>query len=337
MKKIIYLAFMLLCVSTLSAQDEKKPLVVASASMIHDMLDAIGGAFVQTDVIVPIGSDPHLYEATPSDTRLLHRADMVLVNGLTFEGWLDELIDNSGSQAEVVRITRGVEAIESQDYRGSADPHAWMDVENAIIYARNIRDALSRLVPEEAESIAFNYEVYKGQLETLHDYVKGRVQSIPPERRVLITSHDAFSYYGQAYGLELYALTGVSTESKPQTSDIRRVNRIIEERGIPAIFIESTINPKLIEQIASDKSVSIGGKLYADSLGDPGGEADTYIKMIRHNTNVIVDALADAVQVSEDKATDATNSLGSTGRLLVIGAIVLMVILGFIYLLSRKS
>jgi len=305
--------------------------------MIHDMLDAIGGAFVETDVIVPIGSDPHLYEATPSDTRLLHRADMVLVNGLTFEGWLDELIDNSGSKAEVVRITVGVEAIESQDYRGSADPHAWMDVENAMIYAKNIRDALSRLVPDEAESIAFNYEVYKGQLEELHRYVTERVQTIPEGRRVLITSHDAFSYYGKAYGLDLYALTGVSTESKPQTSDIRRVNQVIVERQIPAIFIESTINPKLIEQIASDKSVSIGGKLYADSLGDPEGEAGTYIKMIRHNTDIIVDALSVEVATREDTAVDATGALGGKGRLLIIGGIALLMILGLVYLLLRKS
>lgn len=331
MNKIVSLLVALHLGVSLCAQDQ--PLVVASASMIHDMLVVIAGDMVKTDVVVPIGSDPHLYEPTPSDARLLKQADLVLVNGLTFEGWLDEVIENSGSKAQVIRVTQGVDAIASEEYQNSADPHAWMDVKNAIIYADNIRKALSEIVPSEAKVFEFNFNVYRDQLQNLHQHILSQVSQVPETQRVLITSHDAFSYYGRAYGLELHALTGVSTESDPQTSDIRRVNSIISQRQIPAIFMESTINPKLLQELAKDNNIRIGGKLYADSLGEPSGEAGTYIKMMEHNTRVIVEALS-SLSIDNSDVTAKPNTKGSM-TYWIIGIIALSII-GLLMIIIKK-
>ncbi len=296
MKHLSYtLLFCLLVSLRAFAQMDEKPLVVASASMIHDMLEVIGGEYIETATIVPIGSDPHLYEPTPSDVQLTSDAQLILVNGLTFEGWLNELIDNSGTKAKTIRVTEGVNAIASEEYANSADPHAWMDVQNAMIYADNIRKALSELIPEEAETFQFNYNVYKSQLQDLDIYVQEQIATIPETQRILVTSHDAFSYYGRRYGLKLEALAGFSTEADPRTSDVIRVNKVISEHKLPAIFMESTINPKLLQQLAKDNDIKIGGKLYADSLGDKDGPAGSYIKMIRHNTDVIVTALKQTI------------------------------------------
>lgn len=279
---------------------QEKPLVVATASIMADMADNIGGDFIEVRSIVPIGGDPHIYDATPEDAKLAESADLILMNGLTFEGWLGELIENSGSDASIVTITDGVDAISSLTYQNATDPHAWMDPQLGLVYIKNIHDALVILMPEHEEELTFNYNVYKQQLEDLHQYCKNRISEIPESQRILITSHDAFQYFGRKYGLQLEAIMGTSTDAEVQTSDIRRISDIISDSNVPAVFIESTINPKLLQQIADDNGAVIGGQLYSDSLSDEEGPASTYIKMIEHNTNVIVDALKKERVVSED-------------------------------------
>lgn len=286
---------LLFVISTLCivlAVHAQKPLVVASASIFADMARNIGGDKIEVRSIVPIGGDPHRYEATPDDAALLAKADLILINGLTFEGWINEVIANSGSKAMVKLITAGIQPISSQIHSGATDPHAWMDAENGLIYIRNIRDGLIAIDPQNANFYEQQHARYSQQLAALHQYIQSRMATIPPQHRILITSHDAFSYFGRKYGLTVSAMMGVSTEADAQTSDMERVVDALEKNKVPAIFIESTINPKMLQQIAKDHGVIIGGSLYADSVGEPGTPGESYIGMLRHNADVISTALS---------------------------------------------
>ena len=286
---------LLFVISTLCivlAAHAQKPLVVASASIFADMARNIGGDKIEVRSIVPIGGDPHRYEATPDDAALLAKADLILINGLTFEGWINEVIANSGSKAMVKLITAGIQPISSQIHSGATDPHAWMDAENGLIYIRNIRDGLIAIDPQNANFYEQQHARYSQQLAALHQYIQSRMATIPPQHRILITSHDAFSYFGRKYGLTVSAMMGVSTEADAQTSDMERVVDALEKNKVPAIFIESTINPKMLQQIAKDHGVIIGGSLYADSVGEPGTPGESYIGMLRHNADVISTALS---------------------------------------------
>lgn len=309
-----------LLVTSLSAfaqpEPDARPVVVASASIFADMADNIGGGEVRVETVVPIGGDPHVFEPTPESVRLVARADLLLINGLTFEGWMNELIANSGTRARTVTITRGIATIESEEYENSADPHAWMTANNGITYVKNIRDALIALDPFNRQTYAFNAGVYLQQLEELDREIFRLIETIPERQRVLITSHDAFRYFGRYYGIRVEAALGTSTDADVQTDDVNRLTAIIRETGVPAIFVESTINPKLIRQIAADTDVFIGGSLYADSLGEPDTEAGTYEGMLKFNVRTIVGALR-----GETGAVEIGNTISSGEQLLLLGII----------------
>lgn len=331
MKQII-LVFILLTFSrsTISAQG-KKPLVLASASIFADMARNIAGESVDIKSIVPIGGDPHRYEPTPGDAKLIEQADLILINGLTFEGWMQELIENSGTKASIVLITHNIIPIASADHAGATDPHAWMTASNGLIYIKNIYEALQKLLPEESHAmLKANYTSYKKQLEELDAFIFDMIKTIPESQRILVTSHDAFNYYGSRYGVTLSAVMGISTESDAQTADIKRVISNIRDNKVPAVFIESTINPKLIQQIALDLKIKIGGELYADSIGEQGSEGDTYIKMLKHNTITIVEALTGQKFASTKLDGDAGKL--NTG---VILGIIAFLILSIFYMVFK--
>ncbi len=331
MKKIIF--FLIVCLFSLSLFSQEKKTVVATASMMADMTKNIAGGMVNVECIVPIGGDPHLHEPTPRDAQMVNRADLIIKNGLTFEGWLNELIENSGTTAKTVRVTEGIQPIQSVEYENSADPHAWMDASLGLAYIKNIKDALSELDPDNADIYAFNYGVYKKQLEDLDLYIKTEIQKIPIQKRVLITSHDAFQYFGRAYGIRLEAILGTSTDAEAQTSDIIRLNKVIKSNKLPALFIESTINPKLLKQLAKDNDIEIGGQLYADSIGDEDSPAPTYIDMLKHNTDVIVAALSR--ESSTEKATTVDRE--SSSNWLLWGIIGAMLIGGFLLMVRMQN
>jgi len=301
--------------------DYSKINVVSSASIFQDMAKEIGGDYIHSQCIVPIGGDPHIYEPKPSDVTLLKEADIILINGLTFEGWIYKIIENSGTNAKVVLITEGIQPIQSTTYHNASDPHAWMDATNGLVYASNIKKAIVDVLPEAADEIQKRYYKYISDLIDLDKYIVNRINEIPAEKRVLITSHDAFAYYGKRYGLQLNALKGISTEAETQTSDMVRIAEAIKQSGVPAIFIESTINPKVIQQIATDNGVKVGGELFADSIGDEDSDAPTYLTMLKHNTDVIVDALTD----TQDRLTkiDSDNKKYNTYIYLTIGFIMI--------------
>lgn len=310
--------------------DESLPLVITSASIFADMAEMIAGGHVRIQSVVPIGGDPHIYEPTPADVRLVSQGDLVLVNGLTFEGWMNELIANSGTRAKTVTITEGIGTISSEEYANASDPHAWMTAQNGLTYVKNIRDALIELDPFNRQVYEFNANVYLQQLEALDQEIFRQIASVPEANRILITSHDAFRYYGRHYGIQVEAALGTSTDAEVQTDDVNRLTTIIRNSGVPAIFVESTINPKLIRQIAVDNDVIIGGYLYADSLGEPGTEAGTYEGMLRYNTTTIVEAL-------RGNREDITASLGpAQGQQFMLLAIILAVMGGaFFFMVYR--
>lgn len=281
----------ILFVFAIVSYSQEKIKVVSSASIFQDMAKNIGGDKITSESIVPIGGDPHTYTPKPSDVELVSSADLILINGLTFEGWITELIENSGTKAKIVLITENVEPITSQKYHNASDPHAWMDASNGLKYAYNISAGLAAVDPDNALFYADNGVKYSAEIKKADQYIRQEIATIPSTQRILITSHDAFQYYGRAYDITLNAIMGISTESEAQSKDVQRVVKAIKENNVPAVFIESTINPKMLQQIASDTGVKIGGELYADSIGDPDSEAPTYLSMLTHNTDVIVNAL----------------------------------------------
>lgn len=311
----------------------QKKVVISSASMLWDMVDKIADDKIENRLIVPIGGDPHTYSPTPADAQKVASSDLILVNGLTFEGWITELIANSGTNGETITVTEGLEPIGSSQYKNAFDPHAWMDVSMAQTYISNILKGLVRIDPENKEFYEENFRSYSKELTELDNYITKRIQEIPVDKRLIITSHDAFSYYGKRYGLEVQGIIGISTESEARTSDIVRISESIKTSGVPAIFVESTINPKLIKQIATDNGVAIGGSLYADSIGESSSSGSTYTKMMKSNTDVIVDALGS----NRNTPTAHTESDGPGGWMmyLTIGVIMLLSLVFFILKMNK--
>ncbi len=328
----VFCLFCTLCIPFLSSAQSKYK-VVATASIFADMAKNIAADRVVIESIVPVGGDPHLHEPTPRDARIVAAADLILVNGLTFEGWLNELIENAGTNATIVRITEGITPIQSLTYKNATDPHAWMDAQNGLVYIKNIKDALIALDSEGREQYEFNYGVYKQQLEDLDQYIARRIAEIPKAQRTLITSHDAFQYFGRKYGLQLEAILGISTDAEVQTSDITRLTQVIRNSNLPAVFIESTVNPKLLKQIAKDNKVKIGGQLFSDSIGDEDSPASSYYDMLKYNTDTIVEALkqsADQARLVEQE--NKRRSINDYGFFAIVG----LLLIGVLFFLVRK-
>lgn len=278
----------LLCFLSVFFAQAQKPKVVATTTILYDMARSIAGDEAEVISFLPIGGDPHIYDPRPGDIDVLLHADLIIKNGLHLEGWLDKILITSGAKAPIITATAGVVPIVSAEYHGSPDPHAWMTAPNGILMVKNITDALAQLIPEKALLFRKNFDQYKSKLEETDRYIFDKINSIPEEKRILVTTHDAFRYYANRYGLKVESVIGISTDAEIQSSDMEHVVEIIKSAGLPAIFVESTINPKLFQQIARDMNVRIGGELFADSVGDEESGASTYIDMLVQNTDLIV-------------------------------------------------
>jgi zinc/manganese transport system substrate-binding protein len=263
--------------------------VVASFSILGDLVSNVGGDRVEVTSLVGRNSDVHIYSPAPSDARKVADAKLVIVNGLGLEGWLSRLLQSSGSKAQIVVATKGITPLK---LGSEADPHAWQSVANAKVYVTNIRDALVAADPSGAEIYRENADRYLAELDRLDTEVRAAVDTIPPGRRKLISTHDAFGYLAAAYGIEFIAPLGVSTESEPSGGDIARIIKQIKAERIPAVFPENISDERLIRRIASETGANIGGTLYSDSLTNENGAAPTYIAMVRHNIKALTSALA---------------------------------------------
>jgi zinc/manganese transport system substrate-binding protein len=281
-----------------SAQPTDKLAVVATFSILGDFVRNVGGDRVEVTTLVGPDGDAHVYSPTPADGRRLTEAKVVFANGMKFEGWMSRLIKSSGTKAKVVEAAKGVKAHHGGDdhghghSHGSVDPHAWQNVGNAKIYIANIRDALIAADPAGKETYHANAARYLENLDILDSELKSAVARIPADRRRIITSHDAFAYFEDAYGVDFVAPQGVSTESEASAKDVARIIQQIKREKIKAVFVENIADPRLLERIAKETGVRIGERLYSDALSQPDGPAGTYIDMMRHNIKALSMALS---------------------------------------------
>lgn len=293
---------------SLTGAHAQEPLpVVASFSILGDMTSRIGGEHVAVTTLVGPGGDAHVFEPTPADARALGRAKLLVTNGLQFEGWLPRLVATSGFKGETAVAATGVtpiafvqeepEAHDDHDHdhaghdHGPSDPHAWQDLANGQIYARNIVEALKTADPAHAGDYEANGAAYIAEMKALDAEIRGELDDVPAEARKVVTSHDAFGYFGKAYGIAFIAPNGVSTEAEASAADVARIIDQIRDEKIRAVFVENISDPRLVERIAAETGAEIGGSLFSDSLSAPDGPAPTYLDMFRHNAGELAKAL----------------------------------------------
>ena len=337
--------------------------VVATFSILGDMVKRIGGDRVTVTTLVGADGDSHVYHPTPADARAVSRAEILVFNGLAFEGWLDRLVETSSFGGVRVVATDGIRPIRLEDddghhddhaekdhhtakddhagehdhdakddhagehdhdakddhagehdhdaeddhagehdhdaeddhahghHHGAFDPHAWQNLANAVIYVDNITAALAEADPANSSTYYRNRAAYVAEIEALDADIRKTVEGLPEDRRTVVTPHDAFGYFSEAYGLRFIAPSGISTESDPSAADVAALIRQIREEGIKAVFVESTTDQRLLEQIADETGASVGGTLYSDALSGPDGPASTYLDMMRHNVEMLAGAL----------------------------------------------
>lgn len=283
-----------------AATAEKKLNVVATFSILGDLTKNVGGDRVEVTTLVGPNGDVHVYEPTPADAEAVRSADLVVVNGLALEGWMDRLIKTSGFKGPVVVASQGVkpremaagELAEGAEHGPlMTDPHAWQDVGNARLYVQNIAKGLEKVDPANASVYRANAEAYTAKLGELDRWVRKEFSGIPRQKRRMITTHDAFGYFGAAYGIAIISPVGFSTESEASAADIANLIKQIRREKITAVFLENVSDPRLMEQVAKESGVTLGGTLYSDALSKPQGPASTYLEMFKNNVTLIAGAM----------------------------------------------
>lgn len=285
------------------AQPAQAGRVVASFSVLADMAREVAPAGVEVTSLVGPDADAHVFKPSPADGRRLAQADLVLVNGLGFEGWIERLVRASGYRGTVAVAAEGLKARRGAGSRGhghghghghahDVDPHAWHDLAHARHYVARIAEALATRWPDRAAEIAGRRADYLSRIEALDQRLRERLAAVPREQRRVIVSHDAFGYLGAAYGIDFFAPQGWNTHSEPSAATVARLIRQIRQHQVRAIFVENISDPRLVERIAREAGARVGGTLYSDALSRPGGPADSYLKMFEHNVTTLAQALA---------------------------------------------
>ena len=286
--RIALVVALLACViAPASAANKLK--AVATFSIIGDLAGEIAGDRIELTTLVGADSDAHAFEPTTADARALAQAQVVFANGLGFEPWLDRLMQSSGSKARLATLSQGVKAKAAEG--GGADPHAWQDARNAIVYVDNVARALIAADPENAQFYRSNAEHYRDELGRLDAEIRAAIVKIAARQRRVITSHDAFGYFSVAYGVTFLAPLG-ATEREASAKQVAALIAQIKHEKITAVFVENIADPRLIDQIARETGTKLGGRLYSDALSKKGGPAATYIAMMRHNAKLLTDAMS---------------------------------------------
>lgn len=309
------------------AQSNEPIPVVASFSILGDMVARIGGDHIALTTLVGPDGDAHVYQPTPADARAVSGADILFVNGIAFEGWIDRLVEASDFDGTQIVATAGITPIAFEDDHddhddhdhdehaegdhehdhddhdhhdeadheghdhGAYDPHAWQSLPNAIVYIDNIAAALARADPTNAATFYRNRADFVAEIEALDAEIRATLEALPANRRTIVTSHDAFGYFAEEYGLTFLAPQGVSTEAEASARDVAELITQIRDQSIGAVFVESISDSRLLEQIASETDATIGGTLYSDALSGSDGPAATYLDMMRHNLVMLTAAL----------------------------------------------
>lgn len=281
---------------------DARPAVVATSTLIADWAAQVGGDEIELTGILQPGADPHVYEPVPGDSIAFEQADLIFYNGYNLEPNLIRLLNAAGVSARRVAVGEVVAPLELEEGRSTVpDPHVWGDASNAVPMVEAIRDELIELAPDQAGLFTQNTEAYIAELNQLHGWIEAQTATIPPDQRQLVTTHDAFQYYAAAYGLNVVGtLIGLSTEEQPSARTVQQLVASIRELGVPAIFAETTINPQLISTVAAEAGVTLASQeLYSDSIGAPGSDGDSYLKMMMANTRAIVENLGGSVSEPE--------------------------------------
>ncbi|WP_410175625.1 metal ABC transporter substrate-binding protein [Limnoraphis robusta] len=285
-----------------NTSDSDQPQVVSTSTIIADLTETIGGDEIEHQGILEAGADPHVYEPVPQDSIAFEKADLIFYNGYNLEPGLIKLMNAAGVGAKKVAVGEIASPLE-MEYQGQTepDPHVWGNVENVIIMVNTIRDNLIEISPEDREIFTKNAAQLTQELQQLNTWIEQQIATIPENQRKLVTTHDAFQYYARAYGLEITGtLIGISTEEQPSAQTVSKLADSIRKSQVPAIFAETTINPKLITTVAEEAGVKLAeNELYSDSIGAQGSDGDSYIKMLVSNTETIVEALGGQVTAFE--------------------------------------
>lgn len=282
-----------------AASADGKVQVVTTIGMITDVARNVGGEHVEVVGLMGAGVDPHLYKATESDVSKLLNAQIIFYNGLFLEARMEDVFEQMAESKPTVPVGEAIpvtERLASPQYDDQFDPHVWMDVKNWMLVVEKIRDELSAFDPDNADAYSANADAYLAQLEELEAWVQEQTAAVPEGQRLLVTAHDAFHYFATGYDFEVYAPQGISTESEAGVEDIRRTIDIVVDRNIPAIFVETSVPPDVVEAIvegarARGHDIRIGGELFSDAMGEEDTPEGTYIGMIRHNVQTITSAL----------------------------------------------
>lgn len=272
----------------------QKPRVISTSTILTDLATAIATESIEVIGILKPGADPHTYEPVPADTAAMEKADLILYNGYNLEPGLIRLMKAAGANVKQVAIGEVVPPLQlEKEGQKVPDPHVWGDVQNVAKMAAAVRDALIPLAQNDRDKITQNADRLIADLNRLDTWIKQQVQTIPAQSRRLVTTHDAFQYYGKAYNLTIMGtLIGISTEEQPSAQTVQKLVQVIKSARVPAIFAETTINPALIQTVAQEAGVKLApNQLYSDSIGARGSEGETYIKMMAANTTTIVEAL----------------------------------------------
>lgn len=325
MRRLAFALALGLAASTAPSVAAEKLEVVASFSILADMTRTVGGDRVAVTALVGPDGDAHVFSPTPRNAAMVAQADAIVVNGLGFEGWLDRLIKASGFEGTIITATADVTPLpahrgdgdheedhgddhgaahddddEDEDadghghHHGVADPHAWQDPGNAVLYVEAIAAGLSAADPDGAAVYEANAAAYRSQIEALDAEARALFDAVPADRRTVLTTHDAFAYLGRAYGLTFVAAQGVSTEAEASARDVAGLVRQIREAGVDAVFVENNTDNRMVERIADETGVPVGGRLYAGALSQADGSGSTYIAMMRHNIDALSRALGAA-------------------------------------------
>ncbi|MEN3931135.1 metal ABC transporter substrate-binding protein [Microvirga sp. W0021] len=291
--------------TTANAQQNAPKKIVATFSILGDIVQNIAGDRGQVSVLVQPGGDAHVYSPSATDVRTIKEADIIFENGLSFEGWIKRLISSSGTSAKVITASKGITPLDihphshdghdhasDHNHHDDTDPHAWQDVANVKIYVANIRDALIELDPEGKETYTQNADHYLEKLDQVDQEIRTVISALPIDHRKVITPHDAFGYFANAYGITFIGVQGISSASEASAKDVAKIIRRIKTEKIPAVFIETLSNPRLIKQISQETGAKIGDPIFSDSLSPKDGPAPTYLKMMEYNIKALQKALA---------------------------------------------
>ncbi|MBN3523621.1 metal ABC transporter substrate-binding protein [Paenibacillus apiarius] len=283
------------------SNDKEKLQVITTYSIIYDIVKNVGGDRLDVHSLAPIGSDPHQYDPLPEDVKKTTDADLVFYNGLNLEtgdGWFEKMIETAGKTGEnapVFKVSEGVQPmyLKSGGHEGEEDPHAWLDVENGIIYTENVMKALIQVDPDHKETYEKNANAYIEQLKKLHESVKQKMNELPKEKRILVSSEGAFKYFSNAYGFDAYYIWEINSHDEGTPEQLKSIIDIIRSHDVKALFVETSVDARSMETVSSETGVPIAGTIFTDSLGKPGEAGDTYMKMIESNADIIYNGLKD--------------------------------------------